>query len=104
MQHDTTNPMHGTFLREVDRLIATSDFDIEAVAKIAGLPLAALTGAHGGVIRVPVQKIRSLADITGADHRALTRIWCAEYAPWVIELLDELCGSKPAHPVAEDRS
>lgn len=91
MHPHTTNPMSGVFLRELDRFIATSGFGVEAVAELAELPVAALTGAYGGAIRVPAQKVRQLAENTGADDLALMRIWFAEYAPWVLLLLDDLC-------------
>ena len=90
MQHVTTNPMRGAFLREVTRLIATSGFSVEAVAQMSELPVAALTGAHGGVIRVPVNKVRRIAEITGAEPGELARIWCTEHAPWVLDLFDDL--------------
>ena len=83
--------MRGAFQRELNRLIATSDLGLEAIAEIVGLPIAALAGAHGGAIRVPVTKLAAIAELTNADQLELTRTWCAEYAPWVLELLEDLC-------------
>lgn len=80
----------GSFLREVQRLIAKSGRTPVDVAAAVGLPLAALTGAHDGLIRIPGPKLKQLALELGVTDAALLRTWLQEFQPWLVELLDEL--------------
>ncbi|WP_270933478.1 hypothetical protein [Falsiroseomonas oryzae] len=87
-------PVRGAFLREVNRLTTLSGRRVEDVAATVGLPLAALTGAHGGLITVPGSKLRAIAEAIGADHLALTRVWLGGHSAWLLPLFDEVLGEQ----------
>ena len=86
-----TTPAHDSFLDEIDRLVLASGLAVADLAAAVELPVAALSGVHRGIIRVPAAKISQLADVLGVDKTVLTRIWCIAYAPWILDLLHDLC-------------
>jgi hypothetical protein len=96
---------HGTFRREVQRLIEASGRTVEEVARAVELPVAAFTGAHGGAIQIPSSKLKRIGEELGIDDTALFRIYLQEFDPWLVELFDDLMRMPPSdEPAVTDRS
>jgi hypothetical protein len=58
------------------------------VALIAGVPIAAISGTEPAAVYVPLRKLPLVACALGIHPATLGRLWVADYADWMKELME----------------
>lgn len=78
----------GYFLAEIHRLMDLRGVTARDVALIAGVPPAAISGTEPATVYVPLRKLPLVACALGVHPAPLGRLWVADHADWMKELME----------------